>query len=56
MTSTHSSSRASRWALFGHRSPVMCSFDASPLPSAAQNLPGNICASVAIDWATMAGW
>ena len=35
MISTHSSSRALRSGLDGQRSPVMCSFDASPVPSAA---------------------
>jgi hypothetical protein len=34
----------------------MCSFMASPLPSATQNRPGNIAPSVAIAWATIAGW
>jgi hypothetical protein len=33
----------------------MCSFDASPVPSATQNLPGNIAASVAAAWAMIAG-
>ena len=34
----------------------MCSFIASPLPSATQNRPGNIAPSVAIAWAMIAGW
>ncbi|CPU60850.1 Uncharacterised protein [Mycobacteroides abscessus] len=56
MTSTHSRSRASRSAFVGQRSPVTCSFIASPEPSAAQNRPGNIAPSVAIACATIAGW
>ena len=56
MISTHSSSRASRVALSGHRSPVTCSLAASPDPSAAQNRPGYISARVAIAWAATAGW
>ena len=34
----------------------MCSFDASPLPSATQKRPGNMAPSVAIACATIAGW
>jgi hypothetical protein len=34
----------------------MCSFCASPLPSAAQKRPGNIAARVAIACAMIAGW
>ena len=45
-----------RVVLSGQRSPVTCSFSASPDPSAAQNRPGNRSPSVAIDWATSAGW
>ncbi len=56
MTSTHSSSRACRSGLGGQRSPVMCSLTASPDPSAIQNRPGNIAASVAEAWAMIAGW
>ena len=56
ITSTHSRSRASRSAFPGQRSPVTCSFSASPDPSAAQNRPGNISASVAIACAITAGW
>ena len=56
MTSTHSMRRWSRISLRGHTSPVTRSLDASPDPSAAQNRPGNICASVAIAWAMMTGW
>ena len=56
MTSTHSRRRASRTSLRGQPSPVMCSFEASPVPSATQNRPGNIAPSVAIAWATIAGW
>ena len=43
-------------AFTGHRSPVTCSFTASPEPSAAQKRPGNMSASVAIAWAVTAGW
>ena len=56
MTSTHSRSRALRTSLRGHGSPVMCSFDASPVPSATQKRPGYIAASVALAWAMIAGW
>ena len=56
MTSTHSSSRRVRTSLRGHRSPVMCSLLASPLPSATQNRPGNIEPSVATACAMTAGW
>src|SRR4051794_35538259 len=56
MTSTHSRSRASRSAFRGQPCPVMCSLDASPLPRATQNRPGNIAPSVATAWATIAGW
>ena len=41
--------------LSGHRSPVMCSFDASPEPSATHSRPGNSSPSVAIAWAMIAG-
>jgi hypothetical protein len=34
----------------------MCSFDASPDPRHTQSRSGNISASVAIFWATTAGW
>ncbi len=44
MTSTHSRSRSARTSLRGQPSPVMCSLDASPVPSATQNRPGNIAA------------
>jgi hypothetical protein len=56
ITSTHSSRRASRVGLSGHRSPVTCSLSASPEPSAAQNRPGNISPSVAMAWAVITGW
>jgi hypothetical protein len=56
MTSTHSRSRASRTSLRGHPSPVMCSLEFSPLPSATQNRPGNIAPSVPMACATIAGW
>ena len=56
MTSTVSRSRASRSSFAGHGSPVTCSLIASPLPSAAQNRPGYISASVAIVCAAIAGW
>ncbi len=56
MTSTHSSSRASRTSLRGQTAPVTRSLLASPEPSAAQNRPGNMLARVAIAWAVMAGW
>ena len=55
MTSTHSRRRALRTDFTGQRSPVMCSFIASPLPSASQNRPGNIWASVAAACAMIAG-
>ena len=56
MTSTHSRRRALRVALSGHGAPVMCSLEASPLPSATQKRPGYISASVAAAWAMIAGW
>lgn len=56
ITSTDSRSRALRSDLVGHRWPVMCSLTAWPLPSASQNRPGNISASVAAACATIAGW
>ena len=55
MTSTHSRNRASRSSLRGQASPVMCSFEFSPLPRATQKRPGNIAPSVAIACATIAG-
>src|SRR5690606_22872164 len=33
-----------------------CSLISSPLPNAADRRSGNICARVAIAWATIAGW
>ena len=56
ITSTHSSSRRVRVSLSGQASPVMCSLEASPLPRATQNRPGNITPRVAIFCATTAGW
>ena len=55
IASSDSSSRALRSSFDGQGSPVMCSFIASPLPSAAQNRPGNISSSVAIACAITAG-
>ena len=45
-----------RTSLRGQTSPVMCSLDASPVPSAVQNRPGYIADSVAIACAMIAGW
>jgi hypothetical protein len=56
MTSTDAFSRSLRSGFGGQGSPVMCSFIASPLPSAAQNRPGNISPRVAIACAMTAGW
>ena len=56
MTSTHSRSRASRTSLRGQRLPGDVLVDASPLPSATQNRPGNIAPSVAAACAMIAGW
>jgi len=56
MIATHSRRRASRTSLRGHPWPVMCSFTASPEPSATQKRPGNMAPSVAAACATMAGW
>lgn len=56
MTSAHSQSRALRSAFSGQGRPVMSSLSRWPEPSASQNRPGNISASVAAAWATMAGW
>ena len=56
MTSTHSRRRALRSSFGGQRAPVMCSFDASPVPSAIHSRPGNISVSVAAAWAMIAGW
>ena len=36
--------------------PVMCSLDASPVPSATQKRPSYIAARVAMAWAMIAGW
>jgi hypothetical protein len=56
ITSTHSRSRAVRTALAGHGSPVMCSLENSPVPSAIDSRPGNSSASVAAACAMIAGW
>ncbi len=56
ITPTHSSRRALRSGFGGQRSPVMCSLDASPVPSATVSRPGNSSPRVATAWATMAGW
>ena len=56
MTSTHSRRRALRVALSGQRSPVMCSLEASPLPSAIHSRRGNISQIVAAACAMIAGW
>jgi hypothetical protein len=56
MMSTHSRRRALRTGFGGQRSPVMCSFDASPEPRQTQRRPGYISTSVAIAWAMIAGW
>ena len=56
ITSTHSLSRALRVALSGQGAPVMCSFRNWPLPTASQNRPGYISASVAAACARTAGW
>ncbi len=56
MMSTHSPRRALRTDFTGQSSPVICSFIASPLPSATQNRSGNIWASVAAACAMIAGW
>jgi hypothetical protein len=42
--------------LGGQRAPVMCSLDASPVPRQTHRRRGNISASVAMAWATIAGW
>ena len=56
ITSTHSRSRAVRTAFGGQRSPVMCSLEASPVPSAIHSRSGNISLSDAAAWAMIAGW
>ena len=56
MTSAHSRRRAFLVGLVGHRSPVMCSFEASPEPRQTQSRPGNISVRVAMAWASTAGW
>ena len=56
ITSTHSRNRALRVCLPGHGSPVMCSLENSPVPSATDSRPGNSSHSVAAAWATIAGW
>ena len=48
MIATHSLSRALRRSFRGHGAPVMCSLEASPLPSATHNRPSNIVANVAM--------
>ena len=55
MICTHSASRALRTSLRGQGAPVMCSLDASPVPSATQNRPSYIAPSVAMAWAMIAG-
>ena len=40
----------------GQPSPVMCSLDASPEPSAIHSRSGNISVSDAAAWAMIAGW
>ena len=56
MMSAHSRSRALRISLRGQPPPVMCSFDASPEPSAIHSRSGNISQIVAAAWAMIAGW
>jgi hypothetical protein len=55
MMRTDSSRRPLRSSFAGQRSPVMCSFSASPLPTAIQKRSGYISASVAAACAMMAG-
>jgi hypothetical protein len=55
ITATHSSRRSLRSLFTGQRSPVMCSFNASPLPTASQNRSGYISQSVAAACAMIAG-
>ena len=45
-----------RSAFGGQPSPVMCSLEASPVPSAIHSRSGNISHSVAAAWAMIAGW
>ena len=40
----------------GHRSPKMCSFSASPVPTPSPKRPSSSSALVAAAWATTAGW
>ena len=56
MISTHSRSRALRCSLRGQRSPVMCSLEFSPVPSATQKRPSYIALRLATAWAMIAGW
>ena len=55
MTPTASSSISRRSSADGQRSPRMCSFSASPVPTPSVNLPSVSSADVAAAWATTTG-
>ena len=56
MIVTASSSISSRSSWLGQRSPRMCSFRFSPVPTPRKNRPGMSAALVAAACATIAGW
>src|SRR2546423_1132745 len=56
MHATASSSIRWRSAAGGHRSPKMCSFRFSPVPTPRKNRPGIMASEVAAAWATSPGW
>jgi hypothetical protein len=55
MTVIASSSISRRISVSGHRSPVMCSLRASPLPTPRKKRPGIMAADVAAACAMIAG-
>jgi hypothetical protein len=56
ITSTASSSISSRVSAGGQRSPMMCSFSASPLPTPSWKRPSSRIEAVAAACAITAGW
>ena len=56
MTSMASSSISSLTSVRGQRSPNMCSFRFSPVPTPKEKRPPSITFEVAAAWAMIAGW
>jgi hypothetical protein len=56
MTSMASSSISSLTSVRGQRSPSMCSFRFSPVPTPREKRPSSITFEVAAAWAMIAGW